>query len=165
MKKRWRNAANFLYHLWRITSEVAAQSLENALRMLQSQIALGETKVSMALVDPGLSVVSALRVIPTREKARSAFFCITKILAQNAGRVGEVNDVIAEEKIVLDNVPDESAEKCDVATGTDRHPDVGQRAGTRKSWIDMNDGRAALLCFHHPSETDRVTFGHGRAFD
>src|SRR4026207_1611056 len=47
MKKRWRNAANFLYDLWRITSEVAAQSLENALRMLQGQIALGETKVSM----------------------------------------------------------------------------------------------------------------------
>jgi hypothetical protein len=29
----------------------------------------------------------------------------------------------------------------------------------------MNNGRAALLCFHHPAETDRVTFGHGRAFD
>jgi hypothetical protein len=40
-----------------------------------------------------------------------------------------VDDVIAEEKIVLDNVPDESAKKCDVAAGADRHPDIGQRAG------------------------------------
>src|ERR1044071_7960959 len=29
----------------------------------------------------------------------------------------------------------------------------------------MNNSRAALLCFHHPAETDRVTFGHGRALD
>ena len=68
-----------------------------------------------------------------------------------------MNDVIAEEKIVLDNVPDESAEERDVAAGTDRHPDIGQRAGARKSWVDMNNGGAALLCFHYPSETDRVT--------
>src|SRR6188472_1793838 len=122
MKKRWRNAANFLYHLWRITSEVAAQSLENALRMLQGQIALGETKVSMALVNPGLSVVAALRVIPAGENARSAFFCIAKIVSQNAGCIREMNDVIAEEKVVLDNVPNESAKKRDVAAGADRHP-------------------------------------------
>ena len=44
-----------------------------------------------------------------------------------------MNDVIAEEKIVLDDVPDDPAEKCDVAAGTDRHPDVGQRARPRKS--------------------------------
>ena len=165
MKKRWRNAANFLYDLWRITREVAAQSLENTPRMLQGQIALGETKVSMALVDPGLSVVAALLRVPAGEKAGRTFFRVAKIFAQDAGRIREVHDVIAEEKIVLDNVPDDPAKKRNVAAGADRRPDVGQRAGTRESWIDMYDGRAALLCFHHPSETDRVTFGHGRAFD
>ena len=133
--------------------------------MLQGQIALGETKVIMALVDPGLSVVSALRVIPAGENAGRTFFCIAKIVSQNAGRIREMNDVIAEEKIVLDNVPDESAEKRYVAAGADRHPDIGQGAGARKSWIDMDYGRAALLRFHHPSESNRVAFGHGRAFD
>src|SRR5207249_7532467 len=29
----------------------------------------------------------------------------------------------------------------------------------------MNDRRAALFRFHHPAETDRVRFGHRRAFD
>jgi hypothetical protein len=76
-----------------------------------------------------------------------------------------VNDVIMEEKIVLDNVPDEPAQKRDVAAGAHRHPDIGQRARARKSGIDMNDGRATLLCFHHPAETDRMGFGHRGAFD
>jgi hypothetical protein len=29
----------------------------------------------------------------------------------------------------------------------------------------MNNGRTAFLCFHHPAETDRVTFRHRRTFD
>src|SRR6266536_5883048 len=60
---------------------------------------------------------------------------------------------------------DDSAEKRDVAAGADRHPDIGQRARARKSRIDMDDGRAALLCFHHPAETDWMRLGHRRAFD
>src|SRR5207244_11835583 len=76
-----------------------------------------------------------------------------------------VNDVVAKEQLVLNQVPDESAEKNDVCAGTQRYPNVGQRAGARKSWIHMDDGRAALFRFHHPAKTDRVRFGHGRAFD
>src|SRR5499427_9906146 len=29
----------------------------------------------------------------------------------------------------------------------------------------MDYSRAALLCFHDPAKTDRMRFGHGRAFD
>ena len=29
----------------------------------------------------------------------------------------------------------------------------------------MNDGRAPFLRFHDPAKTDRMRFGHGRAFD
>src|SRR5882724_9719999 len=165
VKKRRRNAANFLYHLRRVTSEVAAQCLQNAPRMLQGQIAFRKTEGGMALVEPGLSVVAALLPAPAGENAGRAFFRVAKIFAQNAGGIGEVHDIVAKEKIVLDNVPDETAEKCDVAAGAHRHPDIGQRARARKSWIDMNNGRAALLCFHDPAETNRVSFGHRRAFD
>ena len=76
-----------------------------------------------------------------------------------------MDDVIAEEKVVLNDMPDEAAEKGNVAAGADRHPDVCQRARARKSWIDMNDRRAALLRFHHPAKTDRVGFGHRGTFD
>src|SRR6266478_1128894 len=161
VKKRRRNSTNFLDHLWCVTGEMAAQRLEDAPRMLQGQITFGETKAAIATVKPGLSVVAALLSAPAGEKAGRAFFGVAKIFTQNARGVGEVHHVIAEEEIVLDNVPDETAEKCDVTAGAHRHPDIGQRAGTRKSWIDMNNGRAALLCFHHPAETDRVRFGHG----
>src|SRR6266478_482314 len=165
MKKHRRNAANFLDHFRRVTGEVAAQRLENTPRMLQRKIALGETKAVIAIVEPGLPVVTALLPGPAGENAGRAFFRVAKIFTQNAGRIGEVDNVIAEEKIVLDYVPDESAKKRDVAASADRHPDVGQRAGARKSWIDMNDSRAALLCFHDPAEADRVRFCHGGAFD
>ena len=76
-----------------------------------------------------------------------------------------MNDVLTKEEVVLNQVPDNSAEKCDVAACADRYPDVRERTRPRKSWIDMNDGRAALLRFHHPAEADRVSFGHRRAFD
>src|SRR6266404_6490503 len=160
VKERRRNAANFLYHLRRVTSEVAAQCLQNAPRMLQGQIALGETEPAIAIVVPGLPVVAALLPAPAGEKAGRAFFRVAKIFTQNAGRIREVDDVIAEEKIVVDNVPDESAKKGNVAAGADRHPDIGQRAGTRKPRIDMNNGRAALLRFHHPAKTDRMRLSH-----
>ena len=119
----------------------------------------------MAFVEPGLFVVAALLFVPAGEKSGGAFLGITKIFAQNAGCIGEVHHVIAEEKIVFENVPDNAAEKRDVAAGAHRHPDIGQRACARKSWIDVNDGRAALFRFHDPAETDRVRFGHGGAFD
>src|ERR1017187_4797472 len=133
--------------------------------MLQGRIAFRKTEAAIAVVSPALLVVGALPFIPAREKAGRSFFRVAKIFAQNAGRIGEVHHVITEEKIVLDNVPDNAAEKRDVAAGAHRSPDIGQRAGARKSWIDVNDGGAALFCFHDPAKPDRVSFGHGRAFD
>src|SRR5207237_7620654 len=127
VKKRRRNATNFLHHFGRVTSKVATQRLEDASRMLQGQITFGKTKAAIATVTPGLPVVAALLPVPAGEKAGRAFFGVAKIFAQNAGGVGEVHHVIAKEKIVLDNVPDEAAEKCDVAAPARRHPDLRQR--------------------------------------
>src|SRR6266478_5603834 len=83
VKKRRRNAANFLYHRWRVTSEVAAQCLQNAPRMLQGQIAFRKTQ-AVAFVEPGLPVVAALLPVPAGEKAGRPFFRVAKIFAQNA---------------------------------------------------------------------------------
>ncbi len=58
-----------------------------------------------------------------------AFVCITKIFTQNARRIREVYNVVTEEEIVLDDVPNDSSEKGDVAAGADWHPDIGQRTG------------------------------------
>src|SRR5882724_1013462 len=139
VKKRRRNSTNFLHHFGRVTSKVATQRLEDAPRMLQGQVTFGETKAAIATVKPGLPIIAALLPAPAGEKAGRAFFCVTKIFAQNAGGVGEVHHVIAKEKIVLNNVPDEPAKKRNVAACADRHPDISQRAGARKSRIDMND--------------------------
>src|SRR5438552_3319274 len=76
-----------------------------------------------------------------------------------------MNNVITQEEFDLDYVLDDSTEKRDVAAGADRHPDISQRARARESWIDMNDGRAAFFCLHHPAKTDWMRLGHGGAFD
>src|ERR1700751_1046700 len=76
-----------------------------------------------------------------------------------------MNDVIAKEKLILNQMVDESAEKNNIRAGADRHPDIGKRAGARKARIDMNDCRAVLLRFHYPAKTDRMRLGHRRAFD
>src|SRR5207253_4789914 len=122
--------------------------------MLQGQIAFRKAETAVAVIGPGFLVVGTLFLVPAGEKAGRSFFRVAKIFTQNAGRIGEVHNVIAEEKIVLDNVPDEAAEKRDVAARAYRHPDIGKRARARKSGIDMNDGRAPFLRFHDPAKAD-----------
>src|SRR5438105_11703795 len=94
VKKRGRNAANFLYHLRRVTSEVAAQCLQNAPRMLQGQIAFRKTEGGMALVDPGLPVVAALLPGPTGENAGRPFFPVPKSFPRNAEPIVKVTEKI-----------------------------------------------------------------------
>src|SRR5262245_59773063 len=76
-----------------------------------------------------------------------------------------MNDVLAKVQLVLNQVIDESTEKDNVSARTDRHPDVGQRARARETWIDMDDGGAMLFRFHYPAKTDRMRFGHRGTFD
>ena len=76
-----------------------------------------------------------------------------------------MNDVLAKEQLVLDQVIDESTEKDNVSPCTDRDPNVGEGACAREPRIDMNDRGTLLLRFHHPAKTNRVRFGHGRTFD
>src|SRR5438477_12146427 len=73
LKQSGRNPANLLHHFWRVASEVTAQGLENAARMLQGQIPLGKTQVGMAFVEPGLFVVATLLFVPPGEKTGCAF--------------------------------------------------------------------------------------------
>ena len=76
-----------------------------------------------------------------------------------------MNDVLAKVQLVFNQVIDQTAEKYDVSTSANRHPDVGQRTRAREAWIDMNDRSALLLRFHHPAKTNRVRFGHRGTFD
>src|SRR5437763_1826088 len=84
VRERRRNAANLFHHLGRVTSKMAAQRLKNAARMLQGQIALRKTETAIALISPGLFVVSAFLFIPAGEKSGCAFVVVAKIFAYNA---------------------------------------------------------------------------------
>ena len=72
-----------------------------------------------------------------------------------------MDDVIMEVEVVFNQVPDESAEKHNVCARADWHPNVGQRARPGKTWIYMDNCRAALLRLHDPTKTNRMRLGHG----
>ena len=75
-----------------------------------------------------------------------------------------MDDVIAKEKVVLNDVPDEPPRNaCRCQRGS--APKYRPARLSRKPRIDVDDGRAALFRFHHPAKSDRVRFGHGGAFD
>src|SRR5881409_149829 len=101
--------------------------------MLQREIALRPTQIA-AFVEPAVALVSAFLFVPAGEIAVPAVLRVAIFVAQDAGGIRVVNDVVAKEQLVLNQVPDQAAEKDNVAAGTDRHPNVGQRAGARKSW-------------------------------
>src|SRR6266550_5305967 len=162
-QRRW-NTADFLHHLRSVAREMAFQFLEDALRISQSEIPLRKAEV-FAFIEPALHRVIAFAFVPAGEKAIRFVFRVLIIVAQDAGSICIVDDVLTEEQLVLDDVSDESAKERDIAAGTDWDPDIGQRAGARETWIDMNDRGALLLRFHDPAKTDRVRFGHRRTFD
>src|SRR5882724_8431943 len=127
LKKRRRDSANLFDHLRRVTREMPFEFLENTLWILQSEIPLGIAQ-SFALVFPALHLIGAPVLVPAGEITISLIFRVAVFFAQNAGRIRVVNDVIAKEEFVLDDMTDNSAKKRDVASGADRHPDIGQRA-------------------------------------
>ena len=109
--------------------------------------------------------VIAFAFVPAGEKAIRFVFRVLIIVAQDAGSICVIDDVLTEEQLVLDDMSDQAAKERDIAAGTDWDPDIGQRAGAREPWIDVNNRRAALLCFHHPAKADRMRFGHRGTFD
>src|SRR5438034_11817 len=144
LKKCWGDAANLFDHLRGVTREMPFEFLKNTLGILQSEIPFGITQ-SFALVFPAFHLIGAPVFVPAGEITVSFIFRVAVFIAQNAGRIRVVNDVIPEEEFVLDDMMDNTAKKCDVAAGADWYPDIGQRARTRKPWIDMDYGRAVLL--------------------
>src|SRR5439155_18833962 len=120
---------------------------------------------TFALVFPAIHLIRPPVLVPAREITVCVISRIAIFIAQNAGRIRVMNDVIPEEEFVFDDVMDNAAKKRDVAACADWHPDIGQRARPRKPWIDMDYGRAALFGLHYPAETDRMRFCHRRAFN
>src|SRR5262245_50762705 len=164
MKKIWWNPADFFHHLRRVSRKMPLQFLEHALRMLQCEIALRTAQIA-AFVKPTLAFIGALLFIPPREISVAIVLRITVFIGQNAGGVCVMDNVVAKEQFVFNQVIDESSEKYDVSTGANRYPNVRECTCAGKSWINVNDRRAVLLRFHYPAKTDWMRFGHRGTFD
>src|SRR5262249_5849500 len=92
-------------------------------------------------------------------------FRINIILRYECCRIGEREHVFTEPEVVSQDVVDQSAEKGDVGADSNRHPYVGERRGPAKSGVHVDECCSALLCFHWPSEADRMSLRHVRPHD
>src|SRR5438067_10215502 len=153
-QRRW-NTADFLHHLWSVAREMAFQFLEDALWISQSEIPLRKAEV-FAFIEPALHRVIAFAFVPAGEKAIRFVFRVLIIVAQDAGSICKVDDVLTEEQLVIDDMSDESAKERDIAAGTHWDADTGQRAGARASWIDVNNRRAAVRGRHDRPTANRM---------
>ena len=158
-----RDAAHLGHHLGRVLREVPLERLEDATRVLERFVARGLDLI-LALVLPALVLVEHLLLVPAREEAR-VLRRVLELGPEDVRRVGVMGDVLLEVKFVLQEVMDDPTHEGDVRAGADGHPEVRHRAGAGEARVDVDDHRAPLLGLHHPAETDRVGFGHGRTLD
>src|SRR5262245_19725693 len=85
---------------------------------------------------------------------------VFEFFGNNRGRIRVMDNVLTKEFIVFDDVPDYAAEERNVRSSADWDMNVGDSARSGKSWVYMNDRRAARLRLHHPSEPNRMAFRH-----
>jgi len=117
-----------------------------------------------ALVLPGGEVVLPFLGVVAGEQP-VAVLRVAKVLAQDCAGVGVGNDVVAEVLLLGEHMVHQRAEQHDVRARAQRNVQVSQRAGAGEPRVDMNDGGAFGLRFHHPLEPDRVTLGHVGTLD
>src|SRR5437899_12182726 len=126
MEELRRNAADFLHHLWCIAGEMPFQFLKNTLWILQCEVALWTTQI-VAFVEPAVTLVGALLFVPAGQETIRVIFRAAEFVAQDAGGIRVMNNVLAKEELVLDEVSDECAEIGNVGASAQRHQAIGQR--------------------------------------
>ncbi len=75
-------------------------------------------------------------------------------------RVGVVDKVVLGDAVVLERVPDHTAQKCNVGAGTDLKIEIGGSGGARETWINHDGLRVTMdLGFDGPLKSTRVVLG------
>src|SRR5262249_36858031 len=126
------------YHLGRVAGEMSLKDLKYAMRIFQGLIRLKDRGIlglataifsvsarrfrmpwkpilpGSTAIHPCFGTIFVALGIPTGEKSIEVFG-ITKIVAQQGGGVGVVQNVVVEETVVLQSIADQTAEENDVA--------------------------------------------------
>src|SRR5690348_16287790 len=140
------------------------QPLKNTARVLERKVALRMTQI-VTVIAPGLGRIGSRRFIPSREIAGRTIFRIAIIRPDQAGGVRVMNDVLAEEELIFNDVPNEPAKEGDIAPRANRDPNIGESARAREAWIDVDNGGPVFFRLHYPAKANWMGLGHGRAFD
>src|ERR1700757_4024955 len=150
-----RHSAASLDHFRGIARKMPLQNLEHTPRMFESRISPRQRRVAhlasavfsmpaggllmclsitagflrslfLPAVEPRSRIILFLLVVPSREESVQVL-CILEVLAQYCRRIGVRDDILSELFLVLEDVIDDPAEKCDVTSCAQRHPDVRHR--------------------------------------
>ena len=130
------------------------QKLEDAARVLQRRVA-ARLSGRIRVIGPGFHVIGLEHFIPFAEHS----FLKAVLVTDDERRIGIVPDILGMDKVVLQGVIDEPAQKGDVRAGPDLGIDVCFGCGPGKAGIDGDELRSVLQCRLDPFKGYGVVLG------
>src|SRR6185312_17417412 len=103
---------------------------------------------------PARAVVAPFLRVETGEKTVGEAIIIT----DDPGGIGVLAHVLLLDTIMFEGIVDHAADESDVGARAQLGEYVGDRAGTVKAWIDMQDIGALLLGARQPIHRDGMIF-------
>ena len=153
------HARDVFHHLKRIA---AVEFLEARHDRIRSEEILGFLRFAIGTesIAPSLRIrIGLLLGIVAREQAVVEF----EVIAEQAGTVGVLQDVLLVEFAGLEHFMDDIAHEDDIRSRTYLEELIGHLRRTRETRIDMDDFRTVLLAGRHDIlETHRMTLGQVR---
>ena len=150
-----RRAADAFDHLRRVARVVLLEQVVDAARIGQGRISLDVAIVAARVVPTRLVVAALVRVV-----ARVDAVVEREFVLHDERQVGVVDDVVALNLVLQQQVVDQSAEENDISARADRRIDVGERSRAREARIDDDQFRLVVrLRLGDPLESARMRFG------
>ena len=146
--------------LERIAREMLREAIHDRARLRHRQC-LYRLTVCVDLVAPRRLVIRARLLVVAGEDARIEFVVVT----QQAVGIRIAAQVVGIVFFVLNNIIDKCSEECDVGAGPQLEEMIGNARGACIAHIDVNDGRAVVLCLHDAFHRERMAFCEVRPLD
>ena len=113
------------------------QQLENAARVCEARIPLGDTTAVCVKYPGGLVVFSVFGIVAGKQTVFEV-----KPAVHNERRVGIVDDIILKVFVLFQNVVDLAPQKSDIRTGTKRYVEIAAGRCPCEAGIDVDQSGA-----------------------
>jgi hypothetical protein len=150
-----RRAADARHHFGRVASDMLAQKIDHATRILPGVVYFGKTLVIEFVIPARLVIASGFLVIAAEQAVLK-----TELFLHEQTGIGVGPHVVVLDRILFQQIADQAAEERDIGSGPYRRVHVGDRRGSRETRIDHHQlGGVLDLGLDHPFEAARMRFG------